>query len=110
MAPRPQQPYQLRLTARYPDQSEETLAHLKSSQASRSDFTITPSPHSGFASDPPSVADFPLAKHHPEHPELAEGKAFWLILFALVISFFMAVLEGAALGNASPTIASDLDI
>ncbi|KAH9921355.1 MFS general substrate transporter [Fomitopsis serialis] len=33
-----------------------------------------------------------------------------MILFALVISFFMVVLEGAAVGNASPTIASDLDI
>ncbi|KAH9911656.1 MFS general substrate transporter [Fomitopsis serialis] len=39
-----------------------------------------------------------------------KGKAFWMILFALVISFFMVVLEGAAVGNASPTIASDLDI
>ncbi|KAI0935572.1 hypothetical protein AcV5_003966 [Taiwanofungus camphoratus] len=43
-------------------------------------------------------------------PPKRKGKTFWLILFALVISFFMVVLEGAAVGNALPTIASDLHI
>ena len=127
MAPGPQQPYQLHLTDRYAGQSDETLAHLKSSPASQSDFTITPGSRSEFTLNSASVAEFPLVKHDrlasPEDPELAskqkgpaapqgsrKGKAFWMILFALVISFFMVVLEGAAVGNASPTIASDLDI
>lgn len=127
MAPGPQQPYQLHLTDRYPGQSDETLARLKSSPASQSDFTITPGSRSEFTLNTASVAEFPLVKHDhlvsPKDPELAskqkgpaaqqgsrKGKAFWMILFALVISFFMVVLEGAAVGNASPTIASDLDI
>ncbi|PCH33069.1 MFS multidrug transporter [Wolfiporia cocos MD-104 SS10] len=45
----------------------------------------------------------------PEPPR-RKGKTFWMILLALVISFFMVVLEGAAVGNALPTIAGDLDI
>lgn len=127
MAPGLEQPYQLHLSDRYPDQSNEALAHLKSSPASQSDFTIPPGLRSEFTLNSVSVAEFPLVKHDrlvsPEDPELAskrkrpttpqgsrKGKTFWMILFALVISFFMVVLEGAAVGNASPTIATDLDI
>ncbi|KAH9836724.1 major facilitator superfamily domain-containing protein [Rhodofomes roseus] len=41
---------------------------------------------------------------------IRKGTTFWMILSALIISFFMVVLEGASVGNASPTIAGDLSI
>ncbi|PCH36157.1 hypothetical protein WOLCODRAFT_156886 [Wolfiporia cocos MD-104 SS10] len=45
----------------------------------------------------------------PEPPK-CKGKTFWMILLMIIISFFMVILEGVAVGNALLTITGDLNI
>ena len=124
-----QQLAHLHLADQCSEQFDGTLTQSKSRPSSPSELTIFPGSHSEFIITPGAHVVSPVIKHEylanhddpkfastnleevpaiPQEPR--KGKAFWMILFALVISFFMVVLEGAAVGNAAPTIASDLHV